>query len=78
MGIRRRTQEDQVLSYLKTHKSITGKIAFVELGIMHLPKRINNLKKWDGIYINSERISVPNKYGEIVHISRYWLTDKIG
>jgi len=78
MGVRKRTQEDRVLSYLKEHDSITGKQAYLDLGIMHLPKRINTLKKWDGIYIKSEKIPVPNKYHEIVHVSRYWLVDKIG
>lgn len=38
-------QKEQVLEYLQSHDSITGAIAFSELGIYRLSSCINRLRK---------------------------------
>jgi len=78
VGVLKRTQEDLVLAHLKMYGTITGREAYSTYGIMHLPKRINRLKRWDGVFIGSEKIPVKNKFRETVWISQYWLTNMEG
>lgn len=41
----RLTQKDRVLSWLKTHGTLTTREAVTELNIMSVPKRIEELRK---------------------------------
>ena len=48
-GNDKKTQADRILSYLKTHESITGLEALNLFGCMRLPARIADLRKRDEI-----------------------------
>lgn len=41
----KRTQRDKILSYLRTHGTLTVREAITELNIMSAPKRIEELRK---------------------------------
>lgn len=41
----KQTQRDKVLSYLRTHGTLTVREAVTELNIMSVPKRIEELRK---------------------------------
>lgn len=41
----KQTQRDKVLSWLKTHGTLTTRQAVTELNIMSVPKRIEELRK---------------------------------
>ena len=45
MAILNQTQEERVLDWMKRKGEITSAIAYAELGIIQLPKRIWNLKR---------------------------------
>lgn len=45
MAILNQTQEEKVLDWMKRKGEITSAIAYDELGIIQLPKRIWNLKR---------------------------------
>ena len=64
------TQKERVREYIKNFGSITGAEAFIDLGIMHLPRRIKDLEE-DGIRIKRETASAKNRYGEKTHFTRY-------
>lgn len=63
----KKSQRDTVLSFLKTYGSITTYQAVLELNIMSLPKRIEELRK-EGHDIRTEyRTSVMGKrYGRYI------------
>ena len=48
-----RTQRDRVLDWLRTHGELTTREAVLELNIMSLPKRIEELRK-SGIMIRMD------------------------
>ena len=64
------TQTQRVYDYIKEFGSITGKEAFLDLGIMHLPARIYDLEK-QGYPIKREFESNKNRFGESVSYARY-------
>jgi hypothetical protein len=39
------SQNKRILAHLKTGQTITGKWAMLEMGVMHLPRRILDLKE---------------------------------
>ena len=39
------SQNKRILAHLKTGRTITGKQAMLEMGVMHLPRRILDLKE---------------------------------
>ena len=49
MKIKKKSQADKILDYLKTHDSITGLEALNLFGCMRLPARIADLRKRDEI-----------------------------
>ena len=63
------TQHDRILRYMETHGSITSRDAFLDLGVVSLPRRILDLKR-RGHSIRSEYASAPNRYGETVAFKR--------
>lgn len=59
-----RTQRDRVLDWLRTHGELTTREAVLELNIMSLPKRIEELRK-SGIMIRMDyrTSSIGARYG---------------
>lgn len=59
-----RTQRDRVLDWLRTHGELTTREAVLELNIMSLPKRIEELRK-SGIMIRMDYRTSSNgaRYG---------------
>jgi hypothetical protein len=71
-GNQRLNQQERVLQYLEEHGAITQKEALNELGVYRLASRIHNIKQ-RGIEVNSQRIGVRNRFGELCHVSEYIL-----
>lgn len=66
------SQEQRILSYLKTHKGITQLDAYKYLGIVRLPSRIFDLKR-KGYAIEDEFIDVENRFKEKCRVKKYYL-----
>lgn len=66
------TQAQRVLDYIDTFGSITQLEALKDLGVMRLASRISDLKK-QGYPIQSETITVQNRFQEDCYIKRYSL-----
>ena len=64
------TQKEKVLRHIREYGSITPLEAMREYGIMRLGARIADIEA-DGIKIEHGRISVKNRFGEKVSVSRY-------
>lgn len=72
MAILNQTQEEKVLDWMKRKGEITSAIAYDELGIIQLPKRIWNLKRM-GYTIKTEWREGKNRYKEKVRFCAYSL-----
>ena len=72
MAILNQTQEERVLDWMKINSEITSAIAYDELGIIQLPKRIWNLKRM-GYTIKTEWREGKNRYKEKVRFCVYSL-----
>ena len=72
MAILNQTQEERVLVWMKRKGEITSAIAYDELGIIQLPKRIWNLKRM-GYTIKTEWREGKNRYKEKVRYCAYSL-----
>ena len=72
MAILNQTQEEKVLDWMKRKGEITSVIAYDELGIIQLPKRIWNLKRM-GYTIKTEWREGKNRYKEKVRFCAYSL-----
>ena len=72
MAILSQTQEERVLDWMKSKGEITSAIAYDELGIIQLPKRIWNLKRM-GYTIKTEWREGKNRYKEKVRFCAYSL-----
>ena len=59
-----------ILSRLEQRGSIDPMEAMVDLGVFRLAARINDLKA-DGHSINSEMVTVQNRFGEDCRVARY-------
>lgn len=66
------TQAERVLEYIEEFGSITQYQALQDLGCMRLASRISDLKKL-GYPIESEVITVKNRFNENCYIKRYSL-----
>lgn len=66
------TQASRILDYMEQFGSITQLEALKDLGVMRLASRISDLKK-QGHTIESEIISVKNRFDEDCYIKRYSL-----
>lgn len=66
------TLTDRVLDYMKTFGSITSLDAFKDLGVTRLSASIFNLRN-KGYNIVSIDEKAKNRYGDVVHYSRYEL-----
>ena len=72
MAILNQTQEERVLDWMKCKGEITSAIAYNELGIIQLPKRIWKLKRM-GYTIKTEWREGKNRYKEKVRYCAYSL-----
>lgn len=72
MPMLNQTQEERVLDWMKINSEITSAIAYTELGIIQLPKRIWNLKR-RGYKIKTEWREGKNRYDEKVRFCVYSL-----
>ena len=68
--VKESTQADKVIKYLDDFGSITGRDAFLDLGIIHLPSVIRDCKK-QGEIIDAEWETGVNRYGEKIKWVRY-------
>ena len=68
--VRRMTQKDKVLAYMRTYGAITPVDAMREFSCMRLGARIADLKA-DGHHIKTEMVGSKNKFGEPVHYASY-------
>lgn len=66
------TQAERVLAYIERFGSITQYEALQDLGVMRLASRISELKK-NGYPIQSEVVTVKNRFEENCYIKRYSL-----
>ena len=72
MAILKQTQEERVLDWMKRKGEITSAIAYDELGIIQLPKRIWNVKRM-GYTIKTEWREGKNRFGDKVRFCEYSL-----
>lgn len=68
--VRRMTQKDKVLAYMRTYGAITPVDAMREFSCMRLGARIADLKA-DGHHIKTEMVGSKNKFGEPIHYASY-------
>lgn len=73
----RPAQAKRVLQYMKDFGSNTQYEALQDLGVMRLASRISELKHKYGEEIDSEFITVRNRYGENCSVKRYFLKREI-
>lgn len=72
----RPTQAARVLQYMKDFGSITQYQALQDLGVMRLASRISELKTKHEVEIDSDFVTVQNRYGEKCSIKKYYLSNK--
>ena len=71
----KKSQKQQVLEYMQTHKSITPLEAIIEIGAYRLSAIIFDLKK-DGYGIITKLKKVQKANGEYTHVGEYMLESK--
>ena len=67
-----KTQKSEVLKFMKSHKGITSIQAFERFGITRLADIIYKLRQ-DGYEIETEQLTIKNRYGHVVNYARYSL-----
>lgn len=68
----RMTQRNRVIQYIKDFGSITRAEAFNELGIVELAARICELERM-GYKFEKKTVYRENRYGEMIHFTKYTL-----
>ena len=71
-----KSQKERVMMYMEAVGPITHREAFIELGIVDLPKRISELINDDGVKIHKEKVKGHNRFGEKTDFVRYSLEDE--
>ena len=66
------TQNERIIDYIKRFGSITQFEALRDLGVMRLASRISDIKRL-GYPVESEMITVKNRYGEECKVKKYTL-----
>lgn len=69
--MKKTTQNDRVLAYMRSHKGITSLDAYRDLGCTRLSARIADLKEM-GIAIGKIMVDRENRYGEMVKVAQYF------
>ena len=64
------SQKERILDYLKSGKTLTRLNAWDEIGCIETPARISELRG-QGHKIDTEMVSVVNRYGEKVSIAKW-------
>jgi hypothetical protein len=72
--MKKETNKQRVLRYIRDYGSISSMEAFRDLGITRLSAVIYNLKA-EGHKIQTQQEGVVNRYGEKVYFARYSLAD---
>ena len=67
-----KTQNERLLAYLKKGKTINPLESWVELGIYRLSDTIFRLRN-EGFNIETEKLTVKNKFGENCTVANYKL-----
>lgn len=67
-----KNQTNRLLAHLRAGKTITPLESWKVLGIYRLAARIYDLREL-GVNIDSELITIRNRYGDRVKVKRYWL-----
>lgn len=67
-------QQQRILNYLKTGRSLSRLNSWAKLGILEAPARISELRA-QGYKITTKRKSIVNKYGERTSIA-LWTMEK--
>lgn len=70
--VKKPTQCERIIQYMKDFGSITTLQAFTDLGCTRLASRVTDLKK-QGYNIKSEFVSSKNRYDETVSYKKYYL-----
>lgn len=70
--VRRMTQKDKILAYMRTYGAITPMDAMREFSCMRLGARIADLKR-EGYVIKTEMVGSRNQFGEVTHYASYSL-----
>lgn len=70
--MKKTTQKDRVLQYMKDFGKITTYQAFTDLGITRLSARIYDIIQ-DGIVIGKKMKSRKNRYGDTVSYMEDWI-----
>jgi len=71
----KKSQKQQVLEYMQTHKSITPLEALIDIGAFRLSAIIYDLKK-DGHAIIARQKKVKKSNGEFTYVGEYMLESK--
>ena len=64
------TQKERIMKYIDDFGSITKLEAIMDIGVMNLGARIEELRK-AGEPIISEMVSGKNRYGQVMRYARY-------
>ena len=64
------TQKDRILAYIREFGSITPIEAFFDLGVMRLASRISDIKR-EGVDIAVEFVTKKNRFGEPTTFAKY-------
>lgn len=70
------TQNQRIIDYINEFGSITQIQALADLGVMRLASRISDLKRL-GYPVESEMVTVKNRYGEECKVKRYRLSGEV-
>ena len=70
----RKTQEERILDYMEQFGGITQLEALADCSVMRLASRISGLRK-KGYPIESEWVTVHNRFGEACSVKRYKLRE---
>lgn len=75
INVKKVSQNDLVIAYIRAYGSITTLEAFRDLGIARLASRICDLKK-QGYTFHKDITKGKNRFGKSVHFTRYSLIEE--
>lgn len=64
------SQQQRILEYLQSGKTLTRLNAWSELGVLECPARISEMRS-KGVTIKTTMVTVKNRYGEKVRIAEW-------
>lgn len=77
MKAKKRTGVAQVREALEAGEALTALDAYYRWGVQHLAGTIGHLKR-QGMAINSQRVEVMNRAGDVCHVAQYSLASGKG